>query len=387
MSGRLLLSVLPGEQRVLRLDSHERLQWVRVLRDDHPGAAGDLVLGRVLTLDPGLNGAFVDIGLERPGLLPLGRKRDRPAEGQALVVRLSRAPAEEKGARLARVAEAHVPAGMKPPRLLKSGDDPLEALRAEEAPPEDILVDDLETFTRLRLALKDRPDLLGVLRHHRGPDPLMDDELQAELEALLEPFVPLPGGGSLLIEPVRTLTAIDVNAGRHGGSGLRRAAEVNREAAAEIARQLRMRDLSGRILIDFLEMEGRQEREALAVFLREQLATDPEPVQLFPPRGQLFELTRRRRRPPLHELLARRCGLGGGGWERDPVAVAYELLRRVVAAPVTARIELLVAAEVGKALGGAAATAREAVEKRRGSPVAWRIEPARAIDQNEIVIG
>lgn len=386
MSGRLLLSFLPGEKRILRLDEEGRLQWIRVLRADRPGAGGDLVLGRVLTLDPGLNAAFVDIGLERPGLLPLGRKPARPQEGQAILVRLSRAPSNEKGARLSLVREAPLPEGVQPPCLLASGDDPFEVLRAESEPPEAIVIDDLATFNQARRQLKDRPDLLAALKLHSGPGPLLDADLQMELAQLLEPYVPLPGGGNLLIEPVRTLTAIDVNAGSHKGTGNRRAVEVNREAALEAARQIRLRELSGRILIDFLEMEGRREREALADFLRLQFASDPEPVQVYPPRGQLFEITRRRTRPALHELLARRCGLGGSGWVRDPTAVAFELLRRVAGLPASARFRLLVAPEVGEALEGAAAAARQAVEERRGSSLRWQVEAARAADESDIVL-
>ena len=229
--------------------------------------------------------------------------------------------------------------------MLASGDDPFEVLRAESEPPEEIVIDDLATFNQARRQLKDRPDLLAASEAAQRTRALLDADLQMELAQLLEPYVPLPGGGNLLIEPVRTLTAIDVNAGSHKGTGNRRAVEVNREAALEAARQIRLRELSGRILIDFLEMEGRREREALADFLRLQFASDPEPVQAYPPRGQLFEITRRRTRPALHELLARRCGLGGSGWVRDPTAVAFEPCRWRLAS--SARFRLLVAPEVG----------------------------------------
>jgi len=387
MSGRLLLAVLPGETRAARLDAGDELLWLRVLRADRPGAAGDLILGRVSALDAGLNAAFVDIGLERPGLLPLGRGRPRPAEGTALPVRIARAPAEDKGARLAFATGVAVPPDAVPPRLLAAGDDPLELLRAEAEPPDEILVDEYESHAALRRRLVDRPDLAERLQLHRGPGALFPDSLEAEIEGLLQPYVALPGGGGLLVEPVRTLTAIDVNTGGHGGTGAGRSIEVNREAAVEIVRQLRLRDLSGRILIDFLEMPGRSEREALAALLRERLADDPEPVQLFPPRGALFELTRRRSRPPLHELLGRRCGLGGGGWARDPAALAFELLRRVAALPPTARPRLLLAPELGAALRGPAAAALAAVEARRGVSLPMEIETGRATDAAEIVLG
>ena len=68
----------------------------------------------------------------------------------------------------------------------RSGDDPIEVLRAEPDPPDEILIDDLEIFTRARQALKDRPDLLAALTLHRGPGTLLGGELQAEFEELFD---------------------------------------------------------------------------------------------------------------------------------------------------------------------------------------------------------
>ena len=114
------------------------------------------MLGRVETLDPGLNAAFVDIGLQRPGLLPLSKRRVRPNEGETVAVRISRAPSDDKGARLVPAGDLPLTGEGRVPRLLKSGDDPVEMLRAEQDPPQEILVDDLETYTRVRHALRDR---------------------------------------------------------------------------------------------------------------------------------------------------------------------------------------------------------------------------------------
>ena len=131
-------------------------------------------------------------------------------------------------------------------------------------------------------------------------------------------------------------------------------------------------------------MEGRREREALAAFLRERLADDPEPVQLFRREAALRVDTWR----SLHHFTncSRAVWHGRGGWERDPVAVAYELLRQVAAAPATAHFELRVAPAVSDSLSGQAAAARAAIEARRGGKVIWKVEPARGIDESELVL-
>ncbi|MFD1381422.1 ribonuclease E/G [Fodinicurvata halophila] len=217
-----------------------------------------------------------------------------------------------------------------------------------------------------------------------GPAALFDDGLEAEIEALLLPEVRLAGGGGLLIEPVRTLTAIDVNSGRQDGRGgaRRKALEVNLEAAAEIARQVDLRDLSGRIVVDFLEMAGKRERDQLMEALRAAVADDPEPVQVQPLRGSgLAELTRRRSRPPLHEVLCAPVGLGGCGWAKSAATRAFELVRALDARPAGATPRVRVTPAVAAALAGPAADALARLEERRGGLPDIAQVAADALDQ------
>ncbi|MDX1540557.1 MAG: ribonuclease E/G, partial [Geminicoccaceae bacterium] len=126
----------------------------------------------------------------------------------------------------------------------------------------------------------------------------------------LAPEVPLAGGGSLLIEPTSALTVIDVNG--HG----RRALEIDLEAATEIGRQLRLRRIGGIVVVDFIDLEHRAERERLHAALKRAFAADPLPVEVLPmTRLGLVQLTRQRRGPSLAQMLTRACPTcGGQGW-------------------------------------------------------------------------
>ncbi len=327
MAAELIVSVLPGELRaaVLRDDLLDELL---ILRDDAPPQAGDLFLARVQRFDKGLDGAFVDLGLERPGLLPRRELQDGPGasvppEGTALAVKVLRAPAADKGARVsAKGVSAPVSGDLKAPARLGGGapgaiQGPLAALAAR-ATPQRVVCDDAALLTQLK-------DLLGGggdFELHSTAAPLFEAEgLEAEIGGLLSPRAELPGGGFLLVEPGQTLTAIDVNAGKSDGRGgaEAQAKAVNLAAVPVIARQLRLRGLSGLIVVDFLAMKNPLDRKAVAAALRQAVADDPEPCQVFgvSPSG-LLEMTRRRGHLPLHEILCRPCGLAGSGRDKTP---------------------------------------------------------------------
>ncbi len=384
MSRRLLISALPGETRAAWLEDG-RLADLAILRDDKPWVADNVYLGRVTARDKGLAAAFVDIGLERPGFLPLAEAPKGLSEGDAVAVRVAREPGADKGARLtARGLPVELRAKaetLRPPALLRAADDPIAAALAEDPAPEEIVLDDPVTFQRAKARLAERPELLARLRLDLDPEPPFEREgVEDAIEALLEPRVALPSGGYLLIEPVRTLTAVDVNTGgAEGRSGpAAQALAVDLEAAAEIPRQLRLRGLSGLIAIDFLALRDEAARKRVVEALKRGLEDDPQPGRVFAPRRSgLVEMTRRRARPALHEILTEPCGIGGSGRVKDPVTRAYEALRalaRAAARNPGRRVALAAEPRTLAALQGPAARARGLIEERLGRALDLRAQ-------------
>ena len=147
--------------------------------------------------------------------------------------------------------------------------------------------------------------------------------VDVELERALAREVPLPGGGRVLIEPTAALVAIDVDGGG------RAALEVDLAAAREIARQVRRRNLGGTIVIDFVDLPRRPERQRLEEALRKAFRADPAPLEIHPmsPLG-LVALSRDRRGAPLASRFLAPCGAcDGSGVAPSPRALAERVLR------------------------------------------------------------
>lgn len=160
------------------------------------------------------------------------------------------------------------------------------------------------------------PSLAGNIELSRGDIPLFDRfGIDEDLAAALQPRVPLQSGGFLMIEPTHALTAIDVNTGRHIGetSQADTILGTNLEAANAVAHQVRLRNLSGLIAVDFVHMLAAEHRERVLAVVREAFAEDPVFVRIggFTELG-LFEIARRRGRPPLHEILTTPCATCDG---------------------------------------------------------------------------
>jgi ribonuclease E/ribonuclease G len=192
------------------------------------------------------------------------------------------------------------------PRRLAAAPGVLERALTELAvtAPVRILVDDAGLAGALARWCDERaPDLAGAVVRHKGPPGLFDmRDLDSAIAALAGPRVPLAGGGSLVIEPTEALTAIDVNAGERSN-----ALAVNLEAAAEIARQIRLRNIGGIVVVDFVNMRGRGDGERLLGALAGAVADDPVQTQVYGMSALgLVELTRARRGPSLA------VALGGG---------------------------------------------------------------------------
>jgi ribonuclease E/ribonuclease G len=152
-------------------------------------------------------------------------------------------------------------------------------------------------------ALQDQMDRLGEkirVRWHNGPMPTFEiDDVAGQIDTALAPRIVLASGVEVLFEPGETLCAIDVDsasAGGRQGRAPRRSVDINLEAAPAIAQQLRLRNIAGAVVIDFVNMRSSYDRDKVQAVLAEALAEDPVPTQLFGfTRLGHFELTRTRR--------------------------------------------------------------------------------------------
>jgi len=178
--------------------------------------------------------------------------------------------------------------------------DPIaRALRDYGASLEEVVLDD----RGMARALQDEMDRLGEkvrVRWHNGPMPAFDiDDVESQIDTALAPRIVLESGVEVLFEPGETLTAVDVDsasAGGRQGRAPRRPVEVNLEAAPAIAQQLRLRNIAGAVVIDFVTMRSTYDRDKVQAALAEVLAGDPVPTQLYGfTRLGHFELTRARR--------------------------------------------------------------------------------------------
>ena len=182
--------------------------------------------------------------------------------------------------------------------------DPIaRALRAHGAGLDEVILDD----RAMARALQDRMDRLGEkirVRWHNGTMPAFDiDDIAGQIDTALAPRIALQSGVEVLFEPGETLCAVDVDsasAGGRQGRAPRRPVDVNLEAAPAIAQQLRLRNIAGAVVIDFVTMRSAYDRDKVQAALVEHLATDPVPTQIYGfTRLGLFELTRARRGPTL----------------------------------------------------------------------------------------
>ncbi|MDH3233351.1 MAG: ribonuclease E/G [Alphaproteobacteria bacterium] len=171
------------------------------------------------------------------------------------------------------------------------------------------------------------PDLADRVEAVAGVLPLFTSEgVDDAIEAALTREVGLAGGGSLIIDPAAALTAIDVNTGGRAGRQNRVILETNLAAAAEAARQIRLRNLGGLIAIDFVRMRERRDRDRVLEVLREALAAMVPEAQLGGfTRFGLVEIVRPHDRAALHEAMCTPTHFGG--WRRSAETVALEALR------------------------------------------------------------
>ena len=348
MSAAIVAACSPGEVRVAVLEDDSLVDYA-IWRPGAPDGVGDVHRGRVLARVPALAGAFVAFD-DIEGFLPDTEGAAGLTEGDCVLVRVTRAAQGGKGPRLtARVTGE--------PRRGPGSIERLAALHPAAA----VRADDPAVVAALRPILGDRITRL--------PAPAFDPALAAEITALAAPEVELPGGGRRTIHPTPALTAIDLDAGgavaaRGGKSATHRA--LNEAALPVLARQIRLRNLSGAIFVDWAGLSPRR-RAALGPALAAALAADPLRPRLlgFTMLG-LAEIVRPRVHPPLHELLA--------GPHAAGLAALRRLAEEVTADPSHPRL-LRAAPPVAAALMNDA-TARADIARLTGRNLALRSDPA-----------
>lgn len=307
---KILIAREPGETRYALLAEATTLE-IALIRDGavEPGA---IYIGRVGAALPDGHACMVDLGRGEPGFLQSSRRL--PSEGQMIQVEVVGAPGRGKGPTLrrreaARLSDGSSPEG--PPRKVAPAPTPAsEWLVRYGESIQEVMVANSETLRGL-----DLPPDRAILRPRVACDLLEDEGVDDAIESALLRSVPLPSGGSMIIEQTAAAWMIDINGGRGPVDA------ANTEAMMAFARHLRLRNLSGHFLVDLIPA---RHRSACRNLLADLVAKDPVQTQIagFTPLGML-ELTRRRRREALPELLV-------DGDRSAPLAIAYRALRLVV---------------------------------------------------------
>jgi len=422
MNEEFLINITPQETRVAMM-LQGAVQELHIERTGGRGIVGNIYHGRVVRVLPGMQSAFIEVGLERTAFLHVadifGEKNGnaRPierllAEGETLMVQALKDPIGTKGARLSTQIslagrllvylpqEKHIGISQKIEdeagrellreriqRLLpadeaggyivrtmaeKATDDELAAdiaylrrlwqeirhragnavapamlhhdltlsqrvLRDLSGPETTrILVDSRENFQKLyAFAHEYMPLLAPLLAHYTGERPLFDlYTVEDEIQKALARRVDLKSGGYLIIDQTEALTTIDVNTGAFVGARNfdDTIFKTNLEAAQTIARQLRLRNLGGIIIVDFIDMESPDHRNAVLAELNKALARDHTRITVngFTQLG-LVEMTRKRTRESLAQILCEPCPTcGGRGVVKTAQTVAYEILRELL---------------------------------------------------------
>jgi ribonuclease E len=223
-----------------------------------------------------------------------------------------------------------------PALLYQESDLVLKAMRDQFTPDiADVVVDSEDVFLRIRdFADKLMPHMAERIKNHSMTTPLFHHfGIEKEVEALYQPKVDLPNGASIVIDQTEALVAIDVNSGKYkaGGDSDETAYRTNLDAIPEIVRQLRLRDLGGLIIIDFIDMSHEKHRRGVEKRLIDALRGDRARIKVgrISPFGML-EITRQRVGPGLKRTVFMQCPhCKGAGWSRTVQSKALSVLREV----------------------------------------------------------
>jgi ribonuclease G len=427
MSGELLINVTPSETRVALIENGS-LQEVHVERETRRGLVGNIYLGKIIRVLPGMQAAFVDINLGKAAFLhasDINSKlilnedssreqvpdiRNLVHEGQHIVVQVVKDPMGTKGARLTTDITIAARYLVLMPNASHAGisqriDDPAErnrlksivtpycskehgfivrtaaeganieelqhdaeflrrvwakvVERKERKQTKDPIYQDLSlafrvlrdfvgvSLERIRIDSKLTyeqllefttefvPKLAPVLECYPGERPIFDlFNVENEIQRSLHRKIDLKSGGSLIIDQTEAMTTIDINTGAFVGH--RNLEETifntNIEATQAIARQLRLRNLGGIIIVDFIDMNIKDHQRRVLHSLDMAMAKDNVKYSLsaFSALG-LVEMTRKRTRESLEHILCGECEVcHGRGYVKTVETVCFEILREIV---------------------------------------------------------
>jgi len=429
MTEEILINVSPHEVRAAVVDDGVLRDFL-IERASRRGLVGNIFKGHVSRVLPGMQAAFVDIGLERTAFLhasdiarpqnfdtdmqdqPQANVRELVSEGSEILVQILKEPIGDKGARLTtfmsipsrylvlmprrtglgvstriedaaerarlkEVMESLLPADSDHGYIIRTAADGAEpdALKADklfvdhlwevinreaaESPCGRVVHEDLPLPVRVIRDLVNRdidrvlvdseewlqklkdfaetftPDLLPVLELYTGRRPLLDlYGIEDEIERALCRKVELKSGGYLVIDQTEAMTTVDVNTGGYVGRGNLEETlfRTNLEAAVAIARQLRLRNLGGMVIIDFIDMEAEAHREQVLSALEAALASDHAKTQIaqVSPLG-LVEMTRKRTQESLEHVMCQPCPTcHARGYIKTPESICYEIFREIL---------------------------------------------------------
>ena len=257
----------------------------------------------------------------------------------------------------------------------------------------EILIDDEKVYEQARdFIAQVMPESAGRIRRYDGRVPLFSRfQIESQIESAFSHSVRLPSGGSLVIDHTEALVSIDVNSAKatKGGDIEETALNTNLEAADEVARQLRLRDVGGLIVIDFIDMAPARNQREVENRLREALRQDRARVQLGRiSRFGLLEMSRQRLRPSLGESSLRSCPTcNGRGHVRGPESLALSILRIVqeeAMKDMTGRIVARLPIEVATFLLNEKREDVFDIEKRTGAQIILVPDPSMTLPNYEV---
>lgn len=277
-----------------------------------------------------------------------------------------------------------------PALLYQESDLVLKAMRDQFTPDiADVVVDSEDVYLRIRdFADKLMPQMAERIKQHTMTTPLFHHfGIEKEVEALYQPKVDLPNGASIVIDQAEALVAIDVNSGKYkaGGDSDETAYRTNLDAIPEIVRQLRLRDLGGLIIIDFIDMSHEKHRRGVEKRLIDALRGDRARIKVgrISPFGML-EITRQRVGPGLKRTVFMQCPhCKGAGWSRTVQSKALSVLREIralVHLKGYSVIQVFVAPAVSDYLVNYKRRSTLELEDAVGKSILFRPEPSYPID-------